>query len=113
MKSVTQDEKHFNWLKTLTVIIGVLILLNATPVPGAELLPFPSGPQQQQQQTGVDPRVYVEFRAGIERLDCPSLSQVREDLVNKRGSSMTSADQDYYTSLISILDSVKTAKPCP
>lgn len=105
MKSKRRGNKYFNCLIRLSVITAILIVSNGTLVSGGELIPFPSSPQQQK---GVDPRVYTEFRAQIEMLNCPSLQQVREDLIKKIAACRNSAEKDYYERLIGILEDVRS-----
>ena len=105
MKSNSRGNKYFNCLTRLSVITAILIVSNGTLVSGGELIPFPSG---QQQQKGIDPWVYTEFRAQVEMLNCASLQQVREDLIKKNTSCRNSAEKEYYERLIGILEEVRS-----
>jgi hypothetical protein len=106
--------KYWNWrgLSFLIVLIGGLIPLMATPLQSAELLTFPSGQSQPQQRTA-EPQIYKQFLQKIVTLNCAELSQLREDLMRKCTASEERRDKDYYESLVSILNDVRTAKRCP
>ena len=106
MKSNSRGSKYVNCLVRLSVITAILIVSNWTLVSGGELIPFPSS----QQQKGIDPRVYTGFRAQVERLNCASLQQVREDLLKKNTSCRNSAEKEYYERLIGILEEVRSRK---
>jgi len=108
MKSNNHGNRYFNCLTRLFVITAILIVSNGTLVSGGELIPFPSS--QQQQQKGIDPRVYTEFRAQVEMLNCASLQQVREDLIKKNISCRNSAEKEYYERLFGILEEVRSRK---
>ena len=105
MRSNSRGNKYFNCLTRLSMITAILIVSNGTLVSGGELIPFPSSPEQQR---GIDPRVYTEFRAQVETLNCASLQQVREDLIKKNTSCRNSAERDYYGRLIVILEDVRS-----
>ena len=110
---MTIFNQHFgNYAHSLTLLsstVAVLIALTGAPALGGELIPFPSG---QQEQRAVDPRVFKEFRQKIDKLNCASLEQIQKDLIGKYPNCKNVAEKGYYERLIGIVEEVKSAKGC-
>ena len=94
-------------------LLMFLFLLQAAPPPviGAELLPFPSSVSKQQRQRAVEPPAYLaEYRATLDPLNCPQLSTVRQNILDKIES--TPSNRTYYFSLLNVLEQVREDKNC-
>jgi hypothetical protein len=93
----------------IILIIGITIFATGGPVYCGELLPLPSEGLQQKR---VDPRVYTEFRQRIQPLNCSSLKQLREKLINTCGSQVDQNKVDYYMNLQRIVDDTLRSNNC-